>query len=82
MEGGDRHTLTRGGHFVDNCTVHHNQRWVLNYAPNVLMAGVGQTTKHADIYGSPQIGVFMQGGWPSQAITRLAQCTDDPPCRR
>ena len=35
-------------------------RWVLNYAPDVLMAGVGQSTTNSEIYGSPQIGVFMQ----------------------
>jgi len=61
MFGGDRTTLTPSGHYVANCTVHHNQRWVLNYAPNILMGGVGQRVSATEVYGAPQIGVFVQG---------------------
>ena len=32
LYGGDRQTLTPAGHFVSNSTLHHNQRWILNYA--------------------------------------------------
>jgi hypothetical protein len=59
--GGNRNTLTPSGHFASNCTIHHNQRWIINYAPNLLFGGVGQKASGCEIYGSPQIGVFFQG---------------------
>ena len=59
--GGDRETLTPSGHFVSNSTLHHNQRWILNYAPDIFIGGVGQSATGNEIYGSPQIAVFMQG---------------------
>jgi hypothetical protein len=59
--GGDRDTLTAAGHFAANCTIHHNQRWIMNYAPNVLLGGVGQVARGCEIYASPQIGIFFQG---------------------
>ena len=30
-------------------------------APDIFMGGVGQTASGVEVYGSPQIGVFMQG---------------------
>ena len=33
-----------------------DQRWIMNYAPDVFMGGVGQSTTNSEIYGSPQIG--------------------------
>ena len=61
MDGGDRQTLTPSGHYVTGCTSHHNQRWIMNYAPDVMLAGVGATITDTEIYGSPQIAVFFQG---------------------
>ena len=61
MMGGDRQTLTPSRHFVHNSTLHHNQRWILNYAPDIFMGGVGNSASFCEIYGSPQIAVFVQG---------------------
>lgn len=61
LYGGDRLTLTPSNHVVRNCTVHHNQRWIMNYAPNIFIGGVGGTVEDTEIFGSPQIGVFVQG---------------------
>jgi hypothetical protein len=78
--GGDRQTLTPSRHFVNHSTVHHNQRWILNYAPDIFMGGVGQSSTGCEIYGSPQIGVFMQGNDHTLSKARIhdaaRQCSD------
>lgn len=61
LDGGDRISLTPSNHAVKNCTVHHNQRWIMNYAPNLFVGGVGGTVEDTEIFGSPQIAVFFQG---------------------
>lgn len=61
LYGGNRTSLTPSAHAVINCTLHHNQRWIMNYAPNVFLGGVGQSIVDSEIYASPQIGVFFQG---------------------
>lgn len=80
LYGGDRAALTPGGHFVRNCTVHHNQRWIMNYAPDVFLGGVGQSVEGSEIYGSPQIAVFMQGNDHTLADSHIhdagRQCSD------
>ena len=45
LYGGDRDTLTSSHHFVEDSALHHNQRWILNYAPHVFMGGVGQRVR-------------------------------------
>jgi len=78
--GGDRTTLTPSRHYVANATLHHNQRWILNYAPDILLGGVGQRATGCEVYGSPQIGVFFQGNdhtLEDSAIHDAArQCSD------
>eukprot|EP00039_Didymoeca_costata_P032638 m.38652 g.38652 ORF g.38652 m.38652 type:complete len:749 (+) comp9460_c0_seq1:108-2354(+) len=80
LYGGDRQTLTPSNHFVENCTVHYNQRWIMNYAPNVFLGGVGQRISNSSIYSSPQIGVFMQGNDHTMEYSELhdlgQQCSD------
>lgn len=61
LEGGDRVTLEPARHFVVDSTLHHNQRWIMNYAPHVLLAGVGNIVRNSEIYNTPQMAVFMQG---------------------
>jgi hypothetical protein len=61
LDGGNRTDLTPSSHFVRSSTAHSNQRWILNYAPSVLLAGVGQTVDGMEVYNSPQIGLFLQG---------------------
>jgi len=41
LHGGDRKTLTPGGHFVENCHFARQGRWSKCYVPAVLMDGVG-----------------------------------------
>ena len=60
LAGGDRVKLSPSNHFVANSTVHHNHRWILNYSPDVMVAGVGQSVVDSEIFGSPQIAVFFQ----------------------
>jgi parallel beta-helix repeat protein len=80
MMGGDRTTLTPAGHFVRNCSLHHNQRFIMNYAPHVFLGGVGQSVEGSEIFAAPQIGVFMQGNdhtLSSSNLHHLAQqCSD------
>ena len=49
LDGGDRISLTPSKHFARGCTVHHNQRWIMNYAPDVFMGGVGNSVEDSDI---------------------------------
>ena len=60
LAGGDRVKLLPSNHFVVNCTVHHNHRWILNYSPDVMLAGVGQSVVDSEVFGSPQIAIFFQ----------------------
>ena len=59
--GGNRTDLTPSAHYVRGSTVHSNQRWIMNYAPNIMLAGVGQIVSTSTVYNSPQIGLFIQG---------------------
>lgn len=78
--GGDLTTLASSDHFASNITAHANQRWVLNYAPNVLLGGVGQRLTNSRIFDSPHIGVFFQGNdhvVEGSVFERLGrQCSD------
>ena len=80
LVGGDRVTLRPSEHFVRNSTLHDNQRWIMNYAPDVLLGGVGQTIQGCDIFGSPQIAVFFMGNdhslLDSVVHSASTQCTD------
>ncbi len=46
LHGGDRHTLTRGNNFVENCHIYHLSRIDHTYTPAVLVRGVGQRVAH------------------------------------
>eukprot|EP01046_Picozoa_sp_COSAG06_P007408 COSAG06_NODE_361_length_16829_cov_8.781112_14_plen_568_part_00 len=61
LEGGDRHTLTEANHFVRESRLRDSNRWVMNYAPLVLMAGVGQRVEGSVLSDAPQTAVFVQG---------------------
>ena len=60
LEGGDRATLTPSGHFVKASQLRHSNRWLMNYAPLVLMAGVGQVVESSSLTDAPQMAVFVQ----------------------
>jgi hypothetical protein len=46
VTGGDRKTLTPGGHFVENCHIHHLSRIHHTYTPAVYLVGVGNRIAH------------------------------------
>ena len=80
LEGGNRTTLTRSDHFVNESSLVDCQRWTYNYAPNVLMAGVGQSVSHSSLINSPQQAVFVMGNehtlQDSSIINATMQCSD------
>ena len=61
LDGGDRVTLVPSNHYVKNSTSHHNQRWIMMFAPDIMLAGVGQLILDTEVYGSPHFAVFFQG---------------------
>lgn len=47
LVGGDEKTLTPNGHFVENCHIHHINRWNrAGYQPAVFFGGVGSRASH------------------------------------
>ncbi len=46
ITGGDRKTLTPGGHFVENCHIHHLSRIDHTYTPAAVVDGVGNRVAH------------------------------------
>lgn len=59
--GGDRKTLTPGGHFVENCHLHHFGRIDRTYTPAVLLVGVGNRITHNLMHDAPS-SVMRIGG--------------------
>jgi hypothetical protein len=58
LEGGNRTTLTRSDHFVNDSRLVDCQRWTMNYAPNVLMAGVGQSVSRSLVRNCLELSHF------------------------
>ncbi|MCX7817634.1 MAG: hypothetical protein N2652_00205 [Kiritimatiellae bacterium] len=48
--GGDRRTLTPGGHLVENCHIHDLSRIHPTYTPAVSLAGVGHRIAHCLVH--------------------------------
>ena len=86
LEGGDRQTLTEAGHFVVDSRLRDSNRWVMSYAPLVLMAGVGQRVEGSVLSDAPHTAVFAQGN--SHRLLRstvrdvVQQCDDCGACER
>ena len=80
LDGGDRQTLNPSSHFVRGSTVRDCNRWVMNYAPLVLMAGVGQSVSKSVLADAPQMAVFVQGNLHHLADSHIRdvvqQCSD------
>jgi len=49
-------------------------------APDVMLAGVGQSIESVEVYGSPQISIFFQGNDHSLSLSHVhdsgRQCSD------
>ena len=61
LYGGNRTSLQPSNHTVENCTLSRNQRWILNYAPNVILGGVGNSVLGSELSESANQCVFVQG---------------------
>lgn len=46
ISGGDRKSLTPGGHFIENCEIHDLSRIDHTYTPTVILSGVGNRVAH------------------------------------
>lgn len=61
ITGGDRKTLEPGGHFMENCNVHHFSRVDPTYTPAVLMNGCGNRIAHNSFHHSPGHAMRIEG---------------------
>ena len=54
--------LVRGNAlYVHSCSLHLNQRWILNYAPHVIVLGVGQSITNSELYNAANQAVMLLG---------------------
>lgn len=61
LGGGNRITLTPGGNFVDNCRIHHFNRWDRTYKGAVNIEGVGNRISHNVIHDGPALAIYLHG---------------------
>jgi len=61
VKGGDRKTLTPGGHFVENCRIHDFSRLWRTYTPAFWTDGVGNRFAHNLVYNSPGHAMRLEG---------------------
>ncbi len=61
VSGGDRKTLTPGGHVVENCHIHDLSRIDHTYTPAVLCSGVGQRIAHNWLHHVPSSALRVGG---------------------
>ena len=61
MVGGERETLTPGGHYAENNHIHHFARWDRMYRPGVFLCGVGLRASHNLIHHAPHAAILYGG---------------------
>lgn len=61
VKGGDRQTLTPGGHFIENCHIYDFSRVCRTYTPAFWTDGVGNRFAHNLVHGSPGHGMRIEG---------------------
>ena len=61
LSGGDRNTLTKASHFVENCSISYFSRHVKTYAPAVKLEGVGHIVKSNKISFAPHNAILFSG---------------------
>lgn len=61
ITGGDRKTLTPGGHYLENNHIHHFSRIDHTYTPAVLMNGVGNRIAHNLMHDSTSSAMRIEG---------------------
>ncbi|NOY81361.1 MAG: hypothetical protein GXP31_10200 [Kiritimatiellaeota bacterium] len=61
MRGGDVNTLTPSGHLLENCHIHHFDRWNrAGYQAGVSQVGVGTRISHCLIHDGPHQAVYVR----------------------
>jgi len=79
-EGGDRRTLTPGGHVIENCDIHDLSRIDHTYTPAVLLSGVGGRIAHNLLHDIPSSAIRLAGndhGVEFNEIYRVVRESDD-----
>ncbi|GAB6165260.1 hypothetical protein JCM19992_12600 [Thermostilla marina] len=61
ISGGDRPRLVPGENCVENCEIHHVNRWYRNYRPCVAVSGVGNVVRHNHLHDCPGQAITMAG---------------------
>lgn len=61
LRGGDRKTLTPGGHYAEDNRIHRYSRWMRTGQYAVIMEGVGHRAAHNLIYDAPFEGMTIRG---------------------
>jgi hypothetical protein len=61
LGGGDRISLTPAGNFVENCDIHHFNRWDRTYKAGVNIDGVGNIVRHCNIHDCPGSALYLHG---------------------
>ena len=59
--GGDRKTLTPGGHVVENCRIWRFATHQLTYANGLMIGGVGNIARHNFLHDAPHQAVGISG---------------------
>jgi len=80
MIGGDRKTLTPGGHYAVNNDIHHYARRQRANQPAINMNGVGHRAAHNYIHDAPHVGLDYSGNdhmIEFNEIARVCQETSD-----
>ena len=61
LQGGERTSLTAGGHFAENNHIHHYGRWDRMYTPAIALDGVGNRAAHNLIHDAPHMAIGFGG---------------------
>ncbi len=61
LGGGDRKTLTPAGNYVQNCDIHHVNRWDRTYKTPINIDGVGNKILHNDLHDCPGQAILLHG---------------------
>lgn len=61
LSGGDRRTLTPGGNYVENCTIHDYNRLDKTYKGAVNVDGVGNRVSHCELFDAPHFALYLHG---------------------
>ena len=61
LGGGDRVTLQAAANFVENCDIHHFNRWDRTYKAAVNIDGVGNIIRHCLIHDCPGSAIYLHG---------------------